>query len=73
MECMKQHCIIIHTYIYQAGPFKFRLLVRTLHNFLSIFVVGANISTSWWVIHELIHCILDQKLLSKGRSFQPQK
>ena len=33
---MKQHCVVIHTCIYQIGPFKFRLLVRTRHN--------------WWVI-----------------------
>ena len=23
--CMKQHCVIMHTYINQIGPFKFRL------------------------------------------------
>ena len=28
---MKLHYVVIYTYIYQTGPFKFRLLVRTQH------------------------------------------
>ena len=41
-RCMKQHSVIIHTYIYQVGPFKFRLLVKILYNLLFIFDVGVK-------------------------------
>ena len=44
---MKQ---LIHTYIYQVGLFKFRLLARTLHNSPFIFAMGWQYSISWWVI-----------------------
>ena len=29
---MKLCCMVIHTSIYQVGPFKFKLLVKKLHN-----------------------------------------
>ena len=29
---VKQQCVVIHTHIYKVAPFRFRLLVKTLHN-----------------------------------------
>ena len=40
---MKQHSVIIYTYIYHVGPFKFRWSIRTLYNLPFIFAEGVII------------------------------
>ena len=40
---MKQHCVVIHTYIYQIGPSKFRLLARRL---LNLYLLDDNTSVT---------------------------
>ena len=48
---VKQHCVIIHTYIYQIGALKLRLLVRILDKWaIQLAVMGDNTGTSWFVI-----------------------
>ena len=39
---MKQHRVVIDTYIYQIGPFKLRLLVRTNTIQLVLYLLGDN-------------------------------
>ena len=49
-RCVKQHCIIIHTYIYQTGASN-SYYVRIWGNWLlKLAVVGDNTDTSWLVI-----------------------
>ena len=40
---MKQHFVVIQTYIYQTGASKFRLLVRAQHNG-ELYLMGDNTS-----------------------------
>ena len=37
---MKKYCVIMHTYIYDIGPLKFRILIRIWDNSAIIFAVG---------------------------------
>ena len=41
-KCMTQHCVVMHTYIYQIGPVIFRL-VRSQHND-ELYLLGNNTS-----------------------------
>ena len=43
---MTHHCVVIHTCIYQIGPFRFRLLVTTGE----LYLLGDNTSMTNWEI-----------------------
>ena len=50
--CMKEHCVIIHTYSYQIGPSNFILLVKIQENWQVKFDVGGdNTSTSYCYLY----------------------